>query len=76
MRIMLALWIMVLGACASRAGREQERPSAVTRTAVDTQVTTKQVEDTTIVRTDTTIRADTTVETDTVETGEPPSVLQ
>jgi coenzyme F420-reducing hydrogenase gamma subunit len=72
MRTMLAMCFVMLGACASGGGREQERPEGVTRTAVDTEVTTRQVEDTTVVRTDTTIRADTAVEVDTVRTGEPP----
>ena len=79
MRTMLAMCTVVLGACASGAGREQERPEQersdrVTKTAIDTQVTTRQVEDTTIVRVDTTIRADTAVRTDTVKKSEPPGL--
>jgi hypothetical protein len=75
MRTLVAMCVVALAACASGAGRQQEPSKGVTKTATDTQVTTRQMEDTTIVRTDTTIRADTAVKTDTmVKRGKPPTL--
>jgi hypothetical protein len=64
MRTLLAICVVAFAACKPGADRNREHES--TRTAADTLVTRRQVEDTTIVRSDTTVRVDTTVEKDTV----------
>ena len=65
MKILLAVCAVALGACAP-ADREDERSNEATKTTADTAVTTREVQDTAIVRTDTTVRTDTNVETDTI----------
>jgi hypothetical protein len=63
MRILVAICIVALAAC-KPGDRNREHES--TTTTADTLVTKRQVEDTTVVRTDTTIKTDTTVKKDTV----------
>jgi hypothetical protein len=73
MRIPVAICVVALAACKPGGDRNKEHES--TATTADTLVTRRQVEDTTVVRTDTTIRTDTTVKKDTIRKSgsRPPS---
>jgi hypothetical protein len=60
--------VVALSGCrsANKTGEAADSLNAETKTAVDTAVTKRTVEDTAIVRTDTTVRTDTSVRKDTV----------